>query len=87
MIKIGFKIGPEPDLSVSYFWYPTNDENENTFNEKLLAELHKDGEIFLSSTLIKDKFVIRMAILSFRTKLQTINRAIAMIERALKKIH
>ena len=81
--KIGFKVGPEPDLSVSYFWYPTNDENENVFNEKLLKELHKDGEIFLSSTLINGKFVIRMAILSFRTKLETIDRAVSMIQRAL----
>jgi len=87
LVNIGFRVGPEPDLSVSYFWYPTNDENENTFNEKLLAELHKDGEIFLSSTLINGKFVIRMALLSFRTKLQTIDRAINMIERALKNVN
>jgi glutamate/tyrosine decarboxylase-like PLP-dependent enzyme len=86
LIKIGFKVGPKPDLSVSYFWYPTNDDNENTFNEKLIKELHKDGEVFLSSTRINGKFVIRMAILSFRTKLQTIDKAIAMIERALVKL-
>jgi len=86
LVSIGFKVGPEPDLSVSYFWYPTNDDHENTFNEKLLTEFHKDGEVFLSSTLINGKFVIRMAILSFRTKLQTIDKAIAMIERALQKV-
>jgi len=86
LVKIGFKVGPEPDLSVSYFWYPTNDDNENNFNEKLLKELHNDGEIFLSSTLIKGKFVIRMALLSFRTKLETIDRAISMIKRALNKL-
>jgi len=86
LVDLGFKVGPEPDLSVSYFWYPTNDKNENIFNEKLLAELHKDGEVFLSSTLINGKFVIRMAILSFRTKLDTIDKAISMIKRALIKI-
>ena len=85
LVKIGFKVGPEPDLSVSYFWYSTNDANENSFNEKLLKELHNDGEIFLSSTLINGKFVIRMALLSFRTKLETIDKAIAMIERGLTK--
>ncbi|MCK0109232.1 aminotransferase class V-fold PLP-dependent enzyme [Flavobacteriaceae bacterium S0825] len=87
LVKIGFKVGPEPDLSVSYFWYPTNDANENSFNENLLKELHNDGEIFLSSTLINGKFVIRMALLSFRTKLETIDKAIAMIERGLTKIN
>ena len=87
LVKIGFKVGPEPDLSVSYFLYSTNDANENSFNEKLLKELHNDGEIFLSSTLINGKFVIRMALLSFRTKLETIDKAIAMIERGLTKIN
>jgi glutamate/tyrosine decarboxylase-like PLP-dependent enzyme len=86
LVKIGFKVGPEPDLSVSYFWYPTNDDNENAFNEKLLKEFHKDGEVFLSSTKINGKFVIRLAILSFRTKLQTIDKAIVMIESVLNKV-
>jgi hypothetical protein len=70
--EIGFKVGPKPDLSVSYFWYPTNDDTENI--------------IFLSSTLINGKFVIRIAILSFRTKLETIDRAVAMLERGLEKV-
>ena len=84
--EIGFELGPEPDLSVSYFWWPTHDENENAFNEKLLQALHQDGEVFLSSTSINGKFVIRMALLSFRTKLETIDRAITMIERTLEKL-
>ena len=81
---LGFQLGPEPDLSVSYFWYPVDSGDENAFNEKLMKVIHKDGEIFLSSTVIKGKFVIRMAILSFRTKLETIDKAVEMIARALK---
>ena len=69
---IGFKLGPEPDLSVSYFWYPVEGVHENAFNEKLMELIHQDGSVFLSSTRIDDKFVIRMAILSFRTKMVTI---------------
>jgi aromatic-L-amino-acid/L-tryptophan decarboxylase len=86
LLEIGFKLGPEPDLSVSYFWYPSTDIDENTFNEKLMQEIHDDGEIFLSSTIIKGRFVIRIAILSFRTKLQTIDKAIAMIDRVRIKV-
>ncbi len=86
LLDIGFKLGPEPDLSVSYFWYPSKAINENTFNEKLMQEIHNDGEIFLSSTIIKGKFVIRLAILSFRTKLHTIDKAIAMIDKARRKV-
>lgn len=86
LVNIGFKVAPEPDLSVSYFWYPTNDNAENEFNENLLKAMHKDGDIFLSSTRINGKFVIRMAILSFRTKLKTIDRAIVMIKKALVSV-
>ncbi len=86
LVKIGFEIGPEPDLSVSYFWYPLKQGDENNFNDELMQEIHNDGEIFLSSTKIKSKFVIRMAILSFRTKMETIDRAIAMIDKSRKKV-
>ena len=86
LIKIGFKVGPQPDLSVSYFWFPSKNIDENTFNQKLMQEIHKDGEIYLSSTKINDKFVIRMAILSFRTKLHTIDKAIAMIDKTRKTV-
>ncbi|MGB0887648.1 MAG: aminotransferase class V-fold PLP-dependent enzyme [Vicingaceae bacterium] len=83
---IGFEIGPEPDLTVSYFWYPSKKINENVFNEKLMEFIHEDGSVFLSSTKIEDKFVIRMAILSFRTKKETIDKAIKMIESCLLKV-
>ncbi|MBT8252519.1 MAG: aminotransferase class V-fold PLP-dependent enzyme [Bacteroidia bacterium] len=81
---LGFELGPDPDLSVSYFWYPAKDPNK--FNKILLEALHRDGEVFLSSTIIEDRFVIRMAILSFRTKIETIDKAIKMIERALNDL-
>jgi len=84
--KNGFELGPEPDLSVSYFWYPSKDMDENAFNKELMKYIHQDGDVFLSSTLINGKFVIRMAILSFRTKLTTIDKAIAMVEKAKLKI-
>lgn len=83
--EIGFQLGPQPDLTVSYFWWPVKTGDENEFNRQLMKEIHKDGAVFLTSTSIEDKFVIRMAILSFRTKLETIDRAMEMIESALEK--
>ena len=83
--EIGFEVGPEPDLSVSYFWYPAAG-NENRFNEKLMKEIHKNGEVFFSSTVLNGKFVIRLAILSFRTKLHSIEKAVAMINKVRKNI-
>ena len=84
LVELGFEVGPEPDLSVSYFWYPAK-ENANAFNKSLMKHIHQDGSVFLSSTVVNEKFVIRMAILSFRTKLTTINKALAMIKSSLEK--
>lgn len=77
--EIGFCTGPEPDLSISYFWYPSVSVDEDTYNRKLLELIHKDGNVFFSSTIINGKFVIRMAVLSFRTRLRTIDKAIEII--------
>lgn len=84
LVEMGFYVGPIPDLSVSYFWFPFK-ENENEQNKLLMDAIHKDGSVFLSSSIVNKKFVIRMAILSFRTRLYTIDRALAMIESSLKK--
>ena len=86
LVKRGFQIGPEPDLTVSYFWYPTGDENENAFNEALLRRIHSDGRVFFSSTTLDDKFVIRIAILSFRTNLDTVDLALEMIDEILAEM-
>ncbi|MFK5959442.1 MAG: aminotransferase class V-fold PLP-dependent enzyme [Lutibacter sp.] len=83
LTEIGFKLGPQPDLTVSYFWYPSKEIDENVFNEKLIEFIHKNGDVFLSTTKIKGKFVIRMAILSIRTKKVTIDTAIEMILKCL----
>ncbi len=84
--ELGFELGPTPDLSVSYFWYPSKTIDQNTFNKKLLEYLHEDGTVFLSSTVLNNKFVIRIAILSFRTKKETIDKAMVMIKSGLEKV-
>lgn len=81
----GFLLGPDPDLSVTYFWYEPKKINANEFNKKLLSYMHKDGRYFFSSTQIKDRFVIRVAILSFRTKLREVDLAVKMINTCLDK--
>lgn len=81
----GCLVGAEPDLAVSYFWYPFG-QNEDTANSRLMDEIHRDGDVFLSSSIIGGRFVIRIAILAFRTKKETIDRAIAMIERCIARV-
>ena len=83
--EAGLQIGPKPDLSVSYFWYETDRTDQNEFNKALMHNIHLDGRIFLSSTKIDGMEVIRMAILSFRTKRQTIDTCMEMISKCLEK--
>jgi len=76
--ELGFETGPTPDLSVSIFRLP---EEDNSLNEQLVNELHADGTVFLSSTLLNGKLWIRCAILSHRTHAREIELALGMIER------
>lgn len=86
LANLGFCLGPEPDLSVSYFWFPF-ETDADTRNRQLMDEIHADGAVFLSSSIIDKRFVIRMAILAFRTKKDTIDEAVSMIERCLNKLN
>ncbi len=84
--ETGFKTGPPPDLSISYFWYPSGHIDEELFNKKLLERIRKDGRVFFSSTRIENRFVIRMAVLSFRTKLRTIDLAVEILDKTRRRL-
>ena len=72
----GFEAGNFPDLSVATFRYVPGKGDPNEFNERLVQEVQRDGRVFLSSTTLRGKFVIRLAVLSFRTHLNTIDLTI-----------
>lgn len=86
LAELGFCLGPEPDLSVSYFWFPFESDADEK-NKQLMDEIHADGSVFLSSSIINKRFVIRIAILAFRTKKEIIDEAIEMIKCCLKKVN
>jgi glutamate/tyrosine decarboxylase-like PLP-dependent enzyme len=83
--RMGFQIGPEPDLSVGIFRYVPSSGDANTFNRILMDEIHKDGRVFLSSTIINDQIWIRVAVLCFRTHVSTVERCFEMIKDCLEK--
>ena len=86
LAELGFCLGPDPDLSISYFWYPFENESDEK-NKQLMDAIHADGSVFLSSSIIENRFVIRIAILAFRTKKETVDEAVEMIQRCLKKVN
>tara|TARA_Y100000385_G_scaffold291846_1_gene373068 strand:+ start:5501 stop:6931 length:1431 start_codon:yes stop_codon:yes gene_type:complete len=65
--KIGFEVGPEPQLSVGIYRFIPKNEDANTFNAKLVKAIKSDGRVFVSSTSIDEVFWLRIAIVNFRT--------------------
>ncbi len=56
----------------------------NEFNQKLVQEIHKDGRIFISSTIIDDNITLRLAALAFRTHLNTIDLTLEILKERVK---
>lgn len=81
----GFELGPHPDLSVVTFRYIPKKGDAKAFNERLVQEIQKDGRVFLSSSLIDGKYIIRLAVLAFRTHLATIDLALKILKE--KVVH
>jgi glutamate/tyrosine decarboxylase-like PLP-dependent enzyme len=78
----GFEVGPYPDLSIFAFRYLPQRGEPDEFNKRLVEELRRDGTIFLSSTVIGGNYMIRFAVLSFRTHQAEIDQAIDLIRRS-----
>ena len=84
--SLGFEVGPEPELTVvTYRWVPRTG-NANAFNRALVEETHRDGRVFLSSTTVGGKFVLRMAALAFRTHLDTIDLALEVLREGVARL-
>lgn len=79
--KIGFEVGPEPDLSVCIYRFIPENGDIDKFNEKLVNAVKEDGRVFLSSTKINGSFWLRIAILSFRTHLRTIDLCLEILKQ------
>jgi glutamate/tyrosine decarboxylase-like PLP-dependent enzyme len=80
----GFEVGSYPDLSVVTFRYLPARGDPNEFNERLIKEVQRDGRVFLSSTMLEGKFILRVAILCFRTHRQTIDLTIQILREKAK---
>lgn len=81
--KLGFEVGPEPDLSVAIFRFIPKTGSANDFNQNIVEQIMKDGRIFLSSTTIDNIYWIRFAVLSFRTHLKQVDLALSILKRVI----
>jgi len=79
----GFEVGPYPDLSIFAFRIVPATGDADDFNRRLVDAIRKDGTILLSSTTLDGRYMIRFAILSYRTHLDTIDLAIDVIRKTI----
>ena len=78
--ELGFRVGPDPELSVATYWYEPEQGDANAFNQALIEATHRDGRVFISSTRLGERFVLRLAPLAFRTHLDTIDLTLEMLQ-------
>ncbi len=77
--KLGFEVLCEPELSVVIYRYVTKIGDPDEFNKRLIEAVQNDGRIFISSTTLNGKFVLRFSILSFRTHLENVKLALKIL--------
>lgn len=82
--RLGFEKGPQPDLTVSIFRLPGDEDNR--LMQQLVDAVHEDGRVFLSSTTIKGKLWLRCAVVSHRTHMKEIELTLQMIEECKQKV-
>ena len=80
----GFEVGSYPDLSVVTYRFMPKDGKPNEFNQKLLDLILEDGRVFLSSTMIGDKFYLRLAVLCFRSHKEIVDLALEVLKEKSK---
>lgn len=81
--KMGFERGPYPETSVCIYRYRPENQDINAFNKRLVDLVLEDGRVFVSSTSIVGEFWIRIAILSFRTSLETIQSYLSLLQSSI----
>ncbi|MDZ7659056.1 pyridoxal phosphate-dependent decarboxylase family protein [Fodinibius sp.] len=82
----GIEVGPEPELSVAFFRYVPESGSANTFNKKLVNEIHRDGRVFLSSTHIDGTVYLRLAVLNFRTHLEDVDLILSVLKEKIQQL-
>ena len=70
----------EPELTVVPFRLVDGDDEAN---KRVLARINASGRVFMSSTIVQDRFTIRACILSHRTHRDRIDECIDIIGRAV----
>jgi glutamate/tyrosine decarboxylase-like PLP-dependent enzyme len=78
----GFEVGPAPDLSIlTYRYAPAGIDRGDAvrldaLNQALVDRVRLDGEVFVTTTRLDGRLVLRAAVGSFRTHRRHVDRAV-----------
>ncbi|NCA69636.1 MAG: aminotransferase class V-fold PLP-dependent enzyme [Sphingobacteriia bacterium] len=83
----GFILGPEPDLSVTFYRLDTRDPAlADVANHRLAEAIRADGRLFVSTSVIDGRVFIRLATLSFRTHRRHIDLLLELLREKGREI-
>ena len=82
----GIEVGSPPDLSIFTFRYVPNAGNADSFNKKLVEAIRDDGRVFLTSTTLDDRYVIRVAVLGYNTHLDDVDVGLTVIREKIAEV-
>jgi len=88
----GFEVGPAPDLSiVTYRYAPSGVDSGDAvrldaLNQALVDRVRLDGEVFVTTTRLDGRLVLRAAVGSFRTHRRHVDRALDALVAAARSL-
>lgn len=77
----GFEVGPEPDLSVVLFRLNPEGSDPDASTKRLHQLMLDDGRIYISSTRVAGQYMLRLAVLSVRTHISTVDLTLQLLQR------
>jgi len=84
--KLGFVVGPYPELSICTYRYLPEEGDANEFNNLIAQKLREDGRFFISTTNIAGVNWLRLAVLSFRTHLVEIDNFLVFLKQLMHNL-
>ena len=75
-------MAPSPLSIVCFRYRPGDDE----FNARLMLEVQRDGDSYLSNATINGRFSLRACIVNFRTRIDDVERLLATIRRVAARM-
>ena len=82
----GFEAGPAPDLSVVTFRYLPDSGDADNFNRRLVDTIQREGRVFLTSTVLDGRVVLRLAILAMATHREYVDEALEVLAETAGRV-